>query len=159
MTLNIYTDGSWSKNDKSTTYGGAVFVSEDDEVVMLQRYFSKKAYLVEGRNHGGELMAAMCAIGAGLGLIGEEGTLNVFHDYKGVSAFVDEWSPKSTWKESSKMYHNIIIKLRREHPQVKIIFHKVTAHTGNKWNELADAVANGCIPSSLSNKIQPEIEM
>lgn len=105
-------------------------------------------------------MAAMFAIGTGVGLIGEEGgILNIYHDYKGVGSYVDEWIPKDTWKESSKLYHNIVVDYRKKYPNIKIVFHKVKAHSGNKWNELADAVASGCIPRSMSDKVQPEVEM
>lgn len=159
MVINIYTDGSWFKGEPFKTYGGVVLVSEKDEVISLRRCWSSKDFLVSGRNHGGELLAAMYGIQEGLyRLNSKEGRLVVYHDYKGVSAFVDEWVPKSTWKKSSRLYHNIVLQHRKDNPNAVIEFRKVPAHSGNKWNDVADSVANGHIPSIYKDRVLADVE-
>ena len=110
---------------------------------------------------GGELLAVMNGITVTTAFakqltLTEKCTIHIFHDYNGIARFIEGrpvWNPK---KDGAKLYVNMIKQFKQQHPNIIIKFTKVKAHTGNKWNEVADAIANGVNPSECEGKMLKE---
>lgn len=86
------------------------------------------------RNVAGEIMGAKTAIDFCLRNGIEE--VEIYHDYEGVGKWADgKWKTNNPLTQS---YKNYVAKART---RMKISFIKVTAHAGNKYNEIADKLA------------------
>jgi ribonuclease H-related protein len=60
--------------------------------------------------------------------------LHIYYDYKGIEMWArGKWKAK---KELTQKYQAFMVK-----QSITFHFHKVAAHTGNKWNEYADMLA------------------
>ena len=86
------------------------------------------------RNVAGEIMGAKTAIDFCL----RQGIpeVEIYHDYEGVGKWAD-----GLWKTNNQLtqaYSRYVVKARE---RMKITFVKVAAHSGNKYNELADKLA------------------
>ena len=130
-----YVDGSFNSNTNEYGYGivllhGTVFAEicgkgNDNEMASM-------------RNVAGEILGTQKAI--------EEAILNGFkkikihYDYIGIEKWATkEWKRNKPWTIA---YSNFINEARNK---IEIEFKKVDAHTGNKYNEMADKLAKkGC---------------
>ena len=86
------------------------------------------------RNVAGEIMGAKTAIDFCL----KNGidAVEIYHDYEGIGKWADgEWKANNPLTQG---YKNYVAKART---RMKITFVKVAAHTGNKYNEIADGLA------------------
>ncbi len=127
-----YVDGSFEKNSK--TYGyGVVLIEESGDYTTFQGS-GQDPELASMRNVAGELHGAMRAI--------EEAvqrhypSITVFYDYMGIQCWAE-----GSWKcnkEGTKAYRDFIVKRRQA---IEIHFQKVKAHTGVRFNEMADRLA------------------
>lgn len=91
------------------------------------------------RNVGGELFGAITAMM--FARQHEEcDTLILYYDYNGISKWATgEWKRNNPY---TVKYKELYDELKKE---LRIIFRKVKAHSGNKYNEKADALAKSCI--------------
>ena len=127
-----YVDGSYDVATGRFSCG-VVFVNEDEKTIEMNKAFDEPS-LAEHRNVSGEVMGAMEAIDYAL----EHGfaELTIYHDYEGIAKWAnDEWKANNTL---TKRYKEFIKTARL---RMKIDFVKVAAHTGDKYNELADHLA------------------
>ncbi len=126
-----YVDGSFSPKFAHGGWG-VVIVQHDTE---LYRIHGRTEGDALSRNIDGEVMAAMHAI---TWSHTNKTPLVICHDYTGVR----HWALKE-WKASSE-----IAKLYQAFCEGKLTgiqFKKVDAHSGDKWNDVADALAKkGC---------------
>ncbi len=112
---------------------GVVFIDKGEKPIEMKKAFDDPG-LAEHRNVSGEIMGAMTAIDYAL----EHGypELTIFHDYEGIAKWAnDEWKANNTLTKHYKEF------VKTARIRMKIDFVKVAAHTGNKYNEMADKLA------------------
>ena len=129
--LVAYVDGSYDHNQLRYAYG-CVFVFQD-EVVTLNGSDCDADY-VSMRNVAGEILGSEHAISWAV----EHGYqhIRIYYDYEGI----EKWA-NGMWKANkpgTQRYKEFISEKRE---QIEISFHKVEAHTGVTYNEMADRLA------------------
>lgn len=130
-----YVDGSYNAATKEYACGVVIFYDGKEE--HISRSFSD-AGRAAMRNVAGEIEGAMCAMEFCL----EHGmkSLDIYYDYEGIEKWcTGEWKAN---KEGTKAYRSFYEEAGR---RVKIRFIKVKGHSGNKYNDLADALAKAAI--------------
>lgn len=131
-TLTAYVDGSY--NDELKRYAfGCVFLPEG-EPVRIAFGNGDNPETVSMRNVTGEMLGAMYAVRTAM----KSGysCVELYYDYEGIEKWVTgAWKCK---KEHTKKYAQA---MQEWGAQIKIVFHKVAAHTSVKYNELADKTA------------------
>lgn len=130
--LLAYVDGSFS-NILKTYSAAAIYVINDELIDKESKAYNDKENL-SIRNVAGEIKASMMAINYAIKNDYDE--INIFYDYEGIRSWaMGYWK---TNKEATKDYK----KFFDEHnDKVKVNFYKVEAHTGEKYNEMADSLA------------------
>ncbi|MDY0278831.1 MAG: viroplasmin family protein [Acholeplasma sp.] len=135
-----FTDGSYSEEEKAYTYGLVVINNENLKYDTSYAKRDNPIYL-ESRNVSGEVFAVIEAIQ--YAIAHKYDKLLICHDYEGVSKWISkEWNTKT---EISK----VLVKIYDKYCDIiDIEFRKIKAHSGNKFNELADKLAE----QAYSNK-------
>lgn len=140
--MKAYVDGSYNIRTKRFGYGVVLFtdkISADGtpEILQLYKGFSNPE-LAEMRNVAGEIMGAGEAMKRARDMGAKE--LTVYHDYEGISKWCSgEWKTKKKWTQKYKAFFDEISK------DVNVKFIKVEAHSGNKYNEIADKLAKEAV--------------
>lgn len=138
--VRAYVDGSYDAASERFSCG-VVMVRTDAEGKVTTRELKQAfddAEMAKQRNIAGEIMGAKMAVDFCM----RQGIteVEIYHDYEGVGKWAD-----GLWKANNPMtqaYARFIAKARTV---MKISFVKVTAHAGNKYNELADKLAKDAI--------------
>ena len=134
--VRAYVDGSY--DSASGRFSCGVVILEIDgegsvEQTELKAVFDD-ADAAKQRNVAGEIMGAKTAIDYCLANDIKE--ITIYHDYEGVGKWADDlWKAKNPLTQAYKQF---VAEARRS---MIINFEKVTAHAGNKYNELADKLA------------------
>lgn len=131
MHLIAYVDGSYDHSQLRYAYGCVLVLP--DEVVTLNGSGAEEDY-VTMRNVAGEILGSEQAVL--WALEHEYQAITIYYDYEGI----EKWA-NGIWKANkpgTQRYKAFIAAKRKE---ITISFHKVTAHTGVKYNELADRLA------------------
>lgn len=129
--LVAYVDGSYDHRQLRYAYGCVLVLP--DEVVTLKGSGAEEDY-VAMRNVAGEILGSEQAVLWAL----EHGyqEVTVYYDYEGVERWADgSWRAN---KPGTQRYKAFIAEKREK---IAISFHKVAAHTGVEYNELADQLA------------------
>lgn len=134
--VRAYVDGSYDIATGRFSCG-VVMIRTNADGSMKTRELSQAfddAEAAKQRNVAGEIMGAKTAIDFCL----RQGIpeVEIYHDYEGVGKWAD-----GLWKANNPLtqgYRGYVAKARE---RMKITFVKVAAHTGNKYNELADKLA------------------
>lgn len=148
MNVNIYVDGSYTKGQKVTHGGIVMYRDGESEPFMKVRVSTENPVLVDMWNQGGELLSAIAALRLldNLASDGQQHVFKIYYDFIGIAAIAC-----GTWKNLKKSgtiwYSREYKAYCAAHPNVKVVFHKVKAHTGIKGNELADRIAGGVEPA------------
>jgi ribonuclease HI len=126
-----YVDGSYDV--RSGAYScGIVFIYNGEVKTFSKRYDDPdfaRSRNVAGEIKGAEVIMKHCA---------KHGIkhLDLFYDYEGIAAWcLGKWKAKLPITKAYKEFYDSI----KNH--LNVTFHKVTAHTGNKYNEQADKLA------------------
>lgn len=131
--LHCYVDGAYSTNYPDR-YSGAFVIINPETGVVLKTNSGCGTRAIRMRNVAGELSATMR--GTQLGLAYAEKII-VFYDYQGIEDWITgAWRCK---KAETRAYFNFMFKYIN--PVNRIQFVKVKAHSGDKYNELADELA------------------
>lgn len=134
--MKAYVDGSYNVATKRFGYGVVLF-KDDGEIIKLSKGFSNPE-LAQMRNVAGEIMGSGEAMKKAKELNAKE--LTIYHDYEGIAKWcTGEWKAKKTWTKKYKAFYDEIS------VDVKINFIKVAAHTGDEYNEMADALAKEAV--------------
>lgn len=131
-----YVDGSFEKD--SGVYGyGVVFIEKNGNI---EEYFDsgREESYQSMRNVSGEILGALKATSLAV----EKGysSIAIFHDYQGIASWAKgEWKCN---KEKTIEYREKMLEFQKK---LKISFHKVQAHSGDHFNERADALAKQAV--------------
>ncbi len=130
--IDAYVDGSFSVDSGVYSFG-CVFLPEDGTVRVLCGSGNDPDNAKQ-RNVTGEMLGAMnavlCAIKSGYKAI------NIYYDYEGIRCWVT-----GEWKSKNDLTRSYAMSMKGWMSRIEISFHKVEAHKGVKYNELADKMA------------------
>lgn len=134
--VRAYVDGSYDVSTGRFSCGVVMIRTNADGSIktreISQAFDDEEA--AQQRNVAGEIMGAKTAIDFCLRNGIDE--VEIYHDYEGIGKWADgEWKAKNPLTQA---YAGYVAKARE---RMKITFVKVAAHTGNKYNELADKLA------------------
>lgn len=131
-TLVAYVDGSYNDDLKRYAFG-CVFLAPDQEIYLAFGN-GDNPETVSMRNVTGEMLGAMYAVRTAMK--NGFGCVELYYDYEGIEKWVTGvWKSR---KEHTKKYAEA---MRSWGGQIRIVFHKVAAHTNVKYNEAADRTA------------------
>ena len=130
--VRAYVDGSYDVATGKFSCGVVMLVPGSEPIELGQAY--EDADAATHRNVAGEVMGSTMAINYCL----EHGIdeVTIYHDYEGIS----KWA-NNEWKANHRLtqdYKSFVAEARKK---MAIDFVKVKAHTGNKYNEIADKLA------------------
>ncbi len=132
MQFKVYTDGSY----RDGIWGaGAILIAPNGEIKKFSSYGNDEH---GSRNVAGEIQAAINGLRALFKLVSsdEKHEVVIYHDYEGIGKWADgSWKAKAP---DAIAYKEAIAKARE---YFDISFVKVKAHSGDKYNELADQLA------------------
>ena len=128
-----YVDGSYFEGEYS--YGAVIIPDKAnmDEIIKLSGKGTDKE-MAEMRNVAGEIEGAMAAMRYAT----ENGfkRINIFHDYKGIASWCNgEWKANKSGTMAYKKYFDEMRSM------TDIRFYKVKGHSGDFYNDMADALA------------------
>lgn len=126
-----YVDGSYNDTTKEFSHGMIAFYK--GETIRDCKAYNDQA-LVSMRNVAGEIKGSEAAMKLAL----EKGCtqLHIYHDYEGIAKWpLGEWK---TNKEGTIAYKQFYDSIK---PELRVMFHKVTGHSGDKYNDEADRLA------------------
>ena len=129
--LIAYVDGSYNSSNKEFSYG-MVLIHGTEEATFYQKFVNEE--LASMRNVAGEIKGAEAAMRYAV----EKGfgKLYIYHDYEGIARWCQGvWK---TNKEGTKAYKEYFDSIK---DRLDVVFVKVAAHTGDKYNEMADKLA------------------
>ena len=133
--ITAYVDGSYNVATKEYSYGAVIFAGEKKEC------FSEKfndPELATMRNVAGELEGSMKAMRYAVEAGAKE--LDIFYDYEGIEKWcTGAWK---TNKDGTKAYKAFYEKISQK---VKVNFHKVKGHSGDRYNDEADVLAKAAL--------------
>ncbi len=129
--LFAYIDGSFDKANEVVGYGG-IIVYQEKEYEFSKG--TKDPRYTEFWNVSGELLAAQYVVNAAI----EKGISScaLYYDYKGIEA----WAKKD-WKANNSVTKAYQEWMQEAMKKIHIEFYKVAAHTGVRYNEIADTLA------------------
>lgn len=127
----VYVDGSYNSTTEEFSYG-MVVIYGDREETFCEKYGDRE--LSSMRNVAGEIKGAEAAMRYAI----EHGIerIAIYHDYEGIAKWcTGEWK---TNKEGTKAYRAFYAEASKK---VAVKFVKVTGHSGDKYNDMADRLA------------------
>lgn len=129
--LIAYVDGSYEHSILRYAYGCAIILPE--EVVSLNGSGDDPEY-VGMRNVAGEILGSEKAVSWAV----EHGykKITIYYDYEGI----EKWA-NGIWKANKPGTQRYQSFIKEQREKIEIQFCKVAAHTGVKYNELADRLA------------------
>lgn len=129
--LIAYVDGSYNVANGEFSYG-MVLLDGEQELTFYQFFIDEK--LGAMRNVAGEIKGAEAAMRYAV----EHGfsKLYIYHDYEGIAKWCQgAWKANKEGTKAYKAYFDSI------QDKLQVVFVKVAAHTGDKYNEMADRLA------------------
>ena len=130
-----YVDGSYNEETKEFGYGVVMFYKGEESHM---KGSSDDADLVDMRNVAGEIQGSMKAME--FAVENKISYITIYHDYLGISKWCSgEWKANKKGTIDYKKFYEQCKK------KVNITFEKVDAHTGDKYNELADSLAKEAV--------------
>lgn len=129
--LVAYVDGSYNSDTKEYSYG-MVIINGDSEEHFYERFNDPE--LCEMRNVAGEIMGSMSAMKYCLDNKFE--SIVIYYDYEGIEKWCKGyWKANKVGTQNYKKYYDSI------KDKINIVFRKVRAHSGDRYNDLADKLA------------------
>lgn len=125
-----YIDGSYSKKDKK--YGVGIVYITDEKIEEIYKDFDDEFHI--HRNVAGEVKASVGAINKAI----SEGkkTIYIHYDYQGI----ESWA-KGDWKRNNELTKRYYKFFQKAKEKIDVHFIKVKAHSNDKYNDMADALA------------------
>ncbi|MCI8306929.1 MAG: RNase H [Lachnospiraceae bacterium] len=130
-----YVDGSYNNATKEFSYGMIAFLG--GETIRDCKAFDDEN-LASMRNVAGEIKGSEAAMR--LAIARKCRTLHIYHDYEGIAKWpLGEWKAN---KEGTIAYKEFYESIK---PELTVVFHKVTGHSGDKYNDEADSLAKSAL--------------
>ena len=130
--VRAYVDGSFDSATSAFACGVVILIPGSEPVELSKSYEDEDAAV--HRNVAGEVMGATLAIN----YCQEHGIdkVTIYHDYEGISKWAnDEWKANHLLTQRYKQF------VATSRATMTIDFVKVKAHSGDKYNEIADKLA------------------
>ena len=126
-----YIDGSYNKGTNTVGAGGVIFLNGTRKTFSIP---STDERYTAFWNVSGELLAAMYVMKYAV----DHGIpeCSLYYDYMGI----EMWATKR-WKRNNALTQQYAVFYDSIKNRVRVHFHKVAAHTGDTYNEMADALA------------------
>lgn len=129
--VEVYVDGSYNSETNEFSYG-MIILQNGEEFKYAEKYDNKE--LATMHNVAGEIKGAEAAIR--YAVENSLASIIIYHDYEGIAKWcLGEWK---TNKEGTKAYKEYYDSVK---DKVSISFVKVTGHSNNKYNDIADELA------------------
>ncbi len=136
--LTAYVDGSYNVATGVYGYGCVILLPENDEAYEKLSGSGNDPDVAKLRNVSGEMLGAMNAVKYAAAHNYSE--LVIYYDYMGIEMWATGgWKCKN---EYTKGYRDYMDKMKAK---VSVSFKKVAAHTGDRFNELADKLAKEAV--------------
>lgn len=133
--VNAYVDGSYNVETKEYGSGIVILYQGRKEVFSI---CGQRDNLCEMRNVAGEIKGAEFAINYAIKEKAEK--VIIYHDYEGIEKWcTGAWKANKEGTIKYKEFYNDAKEL------IKVDFIKVKAHSGDKYNEEADALAKKAV--------------
>ncbi len=133
--MTAYVDGSYSDSIPAFSYGLIAFL--EGEVIRDCKMFQDEN-LIGMRNVAGEIKGAETAMALAISKGCRK--LRIYHDYEGIAKWcLGTWRTNKEGTRAYKAYYDSVC------DKVEISFHKVTGHSGNKYNDEADRLAKSAL--------------
>lgn len=130
--INIYVDGSYSKNNLSGGYG-CVIVKNNKIIHTISNPIVIND--VENLwNVAGEIEGSLAGIEWAIN--NNYNSVSIYYDYAGI----ENWA-NGSWKAKKDLTKFYVDKIKKYSSKIKLSFVKVKAHSGDEYNELADQLA------------------
>lgn len=142
-----YVDGSYSHELLRYSFGCIILTPQGDEY--RYRGSGDNPDLLAIRNVAGEMLGAMYAVR--WALKNGYASIELRYDYEGIEKWVT-----GVWKAKMDLTQKYAEYMRRCAMKVKLTFTKVEAHTGDYYNEEADALAKEGLTGELGI---PDVEL
>ena len=129
----IYVDGSFNSATGEFSYGMVVLQGEGEEPLTFYKKYDDKE-LASMHNVAGEIKGAEAAMRYAM----EQGIskIAIYHDYEGIAKWcLGLWKTNKEGTKAYKAFYEEAVK------KIAIKFVKVTGHTGDNYNEMADKLA------------------
>ena len=140
--MHIYVDGSY--NPQTAHWGGGAAILNDEETEVLHTIQVTDFDDNGSRQINGELASSIISLEYVLNHSDrfEDKKIVIYCDYLGIEKWATgEWSArKDVSKDYSVRVKNLILALKVMH-QIEVSFHKVKAHSSDKYNDLADRLS------------------
>ena len=131
-TIEAYVDGSYEHSIKK--YGSGVVVLKNREVIHTESFGGNDEEYLSMRNVAGEIKASEYAMN--YCIENNVPKLVIYFDYQGIEKWcTGEWKANKKGTIEYRDYYNTI------KDRLDVSFVKVAAHTGDKYNEMADQLA------------------
>lgn len=130
--IKAYVDGSFDKNKK--VYGSGIVIIKNN--IVLEEFAKQGNHesFTDSYQIAGEIIAALEAIS--WARKNNYNAIEIFYDYEGI----EKWA-LGLWKANKPVSKYYIDTFQELSKGIHVIFNKVKAHSGNRFNELADALA------------------
>lgn len=129
----IYVDGSFNSATGEFSYGMVVLPGKDEEPLTFNMKYNDKE-LSAMHNVAGEIKGAEAAMRYAM----EHGIprIAIYHDYEGIAKWcLGLWKTNKEGTRAYKAFYTEAVK------KIAVKFVKVTGHTGDTYNEMADKLA------------------
>lgn len=140
--MHIYVDGSY--NPQTAHWGGGAAILDDEETEVLHTIQVTDFDSNGSRQINGELASSIMSLEYVLNHSDqfEDKKIVIYYDYLGIEKWAtDEWAArKDVSRDYSIRVKNLILALKVMH-QIEVSFHKVKAHSSDKYNDLADQLS------------------
>jgi ribonuclease HI len=126
--MDVYTDGSYNKENGRAS--GAFLIVDKDEIIYD---FSFITFDNGRKNVKGEIEAVLRAIN--YCKKHNINSINLYYDYSGIK----EWLT-GKWRIKDTLVYNFVKQVKDSN--IKINFCKVKSHSGNRFNDVVDALCD-----------------
>lgn len=134
--LLAYVDGSFNQQKGRFGYGCVIILN--NQVIERLAGFGDDPNYVSMRNVAGEIAGSLIALD--YALKNKYSEITIYYDYLGIEKWADgSWQAN---KPGTKQYRDRVQEYRK---YLKINFQKVLAHSGNRYNDLADSLAKKAV--------------